>query len=306
MPDGKRVVITGATGLIGRALARRLQAQGYGIVVFARDPAKAREDLPGAAEYVAWRAEENGPWAKAVDGADAVINLAGAPLIGHRWTDAYKRQIRDSRVLGTRGLVNAMRQAAVKPRAFINGSAIGYYGASDKIGLTESDAPGRDFLGEVCAAWEAEAKPAQDAGVRTAIIRTGIVLDKHGGALPLMALPFRLFGGGPIRPGTQWLSWIHIADELDIILQALADERWQGPINATAPHPLTNRDFSAAIGKALHRPSWFPVPKFALNVALGEAAEMLTTGQNVVPAKALSLGYSFKYSEASAALADLL
>ncbi|MFN8475605.1 MAG: TIGR01777 family oxidoreductase [Anaerolineae bacterium] len=306
MGDGKRVVITGATGLIGRALARRLQAQDYKIVVFARNPAKAREDLPGAAEYVAWRAEESGPWAKAVDGADAVINLAGSPLIGHRWTDAYKREIRDSRVLGTRGLVNAMQQADVKPRMFINGSAIGYYGATDEVGLTESDPPGQDFLGETCVAWEAEAARAQDIGVRTAIVRTGIVLAKDGGALPLMALPFRLYGGGPIQPGTQWLSWIHIADELGIILQAFADERWQGPINATAPHPLTNRDFSAALGKALHRPSWFPVPKFALNVALGEAAEMLTTGQNVIPAKALSLGYTFKFTEAGDALANAL
>lgn len=306
MADAKKVVISGATGLIGKALTRRLHAQGYRVVVLARDPQAARKDVPNAADYVAWRAEVDGPWAKAVDGADAVINLAGASLIGHRWTDAYKRQILDSRVLGTRGLVNAMRKASVRPRVFINASAVGYYGASDKVGLTESDPPGDDFLGGVCVAWEAEARPAQYLGVRTVILRTGIVLDKDGGALPLMALPFRLYGGGPIRPGTQWLSWIHIADELGILLQAFMDERWQGAINATSPHPLTNRDFSAAIAKALHRPSWFPVPKFALNVALGEAAEMLTTGQNVIPVKAQALGYTFKYGDAKSALADLL
>jgi uncharacterized protein (TIGR01777 family) len=299
---GKRVIVTGATGLIGKAVCKGLQARGYDVVVFSRDPAAARKTVPGAAEYVAWQPEEGGAWATQVDGAWAIINLAGASVAGRRWNDEYKRQIRDSRVIGTRGLVRAIAAAREKPQTLINGSAVGYYGARDATPLDEGAAPGNDFLAGVVREWEAEATKAEALGVRTVLLRTGVVLDKDEGALALQKLPFQCFVGGPILPGTQWLSWIHLADEVGIILFALEQEGVRGPINATAPAPQTNRDFSAALGRALGRPSWLPVPGFALKLALGEFADTVITGQRAIPKKALELGYAFQYSTSEAAL----
>ena len=299
---GKRVIVTGATGLIGKAVCKELQARGYDVVVFSRDPESARKKVPGAADYVTWQPEERGAWAAQVDGAWAIINLAGAPVAGKRWNEEYKRQIRDSRVIGTRGLVRAIEAAREKPQVLINGSAIGCYGARDATPLDEGAAPGEDFLADVVREWEAEAEKAEALDVRTALIRTGVVLDKDEGALALQKLPFQFFVGGPILPGTQWVSWIHLADEVGIILFALEQEAVRGPINATAPAPQTNRDFSAAIGQALGRPSWFPVPGFALKIVLGEFADTVTTGQRVIPKKALESGYEFRYSTSEAAL----
>ena len=299
---GRRVIVTGATGLIGKAVCKALQARGYDVVVFSRDPESARKKVPGAMDYVAWQPEERGAWAMQVDGARAVINLAGAPIAGKRWTDDYKRQIVDSRLIGTRGLVGAIAAAHERPQVLINGSAIGYYGARDATPLDEGAAPGDGFLARVVGDWEAEALKAEALGVRTALIRTGVVLDKREGALALQKLPFQFFIGGPILPGTQWVSWIHLADEVGIIIFALEQADVRGPINATAPAPQTNRDFSAAIGHAIGRPSWFPVPGFPLQVALGEFAATVTTGQRVIPKKALESGYEFHYSTSEAAL----
>ncbi len=299
---GKRVIVTGATGLIGKEVCKGLQARGYDVVVFSRDTESARKKVRGAAEYVAWQPEEGGAWADRVDGAYAIINLAGASVAGKRWNDEYKRQIRDSRVIGTRGLVRAIAAAGERPQVLINGSAVGYYGARDATPLDERAAPGNDFLAELVREWEAEAMKAEALGVRTALIRTGIVLDKHEGALPLQKLPFQFFVGGPILPGTQWVSWIHLADEVGIILFALEQDGVRGPINATAPAPQTSRDFSSALGGALGRPSWLPVPGFALKLALGEFADTVVTGQRVIPKKALELGYEFQYSTSEAAL----
>jgi uncharacterized protein (TIGR01777 family) len=307
MADTKRIVVTGATGLIGKAVCKRLVARGDQVVVFSRDPQKARAATPGAAEYVAWTPAEQGPWATAVDGADAVIHLAGASIAGKRWDEAYKREIRDSRVLGTRGIVNTLRQAKVKPKVLVSGSAVGYYGPRDDTKLDEAAAPGRDFLASVCVEWEREAARATELGVRTALIRTGIVLDKREGALAQLLLPFSLFAGGPVLPGTQWWPWIHLADEVGIILFALDDERVSGPINATAPTPETNRAFSAALGRAMGRPSWAPLPGFALRIMLGEMADaLLIAGQRVVPAKAESLGYKFQFTDAEQAMRAIL
>jgi uncharacterized protein len=331
MSDTKRVIVTGATGLIGKALCERLTERGYAVVVFSRDAARARRKLPGAAEYVAWQPEESGPWAKAIDGAYGVIHLAGASLFGRRWSATYKREIRDSRVIGTRGLVNAMGQAATKPRVFISSSAVGYYGSRGDAELDEGAAPGDDFLAQVCRAWEQEAAQAERLGIRTAIVRTGvivagddgarrlpidlrgaslarpgIVLQTEEGALPLLTLPFHFFMGGPVLPGTQWLSWIHLADEVGIILLALEDERARGPINATAPQPQTNRDFSRAVGQVMGRPSWLPVPGFALKLMLGEMADIITAGQRVIPQKAKQLGYRFQYPTSQEALREAI
>jgi uncharacterized protein (TIGR01777 family) len=306
MAEQKRVIVTGATGLIGKALCKRLIDKGYAVVVFSRDPDAARQAVPGAAEYVAWTPAERGPWMGAVDGAYAVISLAGASIAGKRWSPQYKQQILNTRTLGTRGLVQAMAQAGRKPRVFISGSAIGYYGFRDDTRLDEGATPGDDFLAQVVKAWEAEAVKAEPLGIRTVLIRTGLVLDKHEGALAKMMLPYYFFAGGPVLPGSQWYSWIHLADEVGLILWALEDERVRGPVNATAPEPATNKAFASTLGKVMGRPAWAPVPGFALRIVVGEAEQLLTTGQRVIPKKAQDLGYQFQFPALEPALRDIL
>jgi len=304
MANDKRVVITGATGTIGRKLCSELALRDYQLVIFSRDPDKARASVPGAA--VKWTPEEEGAWDSAIDGAYGVVHLAGASIFGKRWSETYKQEIRDSRVIGTRGMVNAMAAAQRKPSVFVCGSAIGYYGPSDDTELDESAPPGNDFLAQIGIEWEREGARAEEYGIRTVLLRTGIILDPSGGALAQMVPPFKFFVGGPVLPGNQWFSWIHIDDEVALIIKALEDSRISGPLNATAPHPQTNRDFSATLGKVLGRPSWLPVPTFALNAMFGELGTMLSTGQRVIPTKALDLGYEFTYPTSEQALRDLL
>lgn len=306
MATSKRVVLVGATGLIGKRLAEHLLQRGYELVVFSRDPIKARRKTPGAAEYIAWTAAEHGEWSRAIDGAYAVINLAGAPIFGKRWTASYRTELWDSRVVGTRGLVNAVAAASNKPLVFIGGSAVGYYGFCDDTKLDEQAGPGADFLARLCAAWEAESLRAENYGVRTVLLRTGIVLDPKEGALQQMMLPFRFFAGGPILPGSQWLSWIHVDDEVGLIRMALEDKRVHGPINITAPQPVTNRAFSRLLGKVMRRPSWLPVPGFVLRIVFGQLASILVAGQRAIPAKAESLGYQFLYPDVEQALRQIL
>lgn len=307
MSESKRVIVTGATGLIGKALCQRLQQRGYAVVVFSRDPGAARLAVPGAAEYVAWRPEERGPWATTVDGAYGVIHLAGASIAGQRWTPAYKREIRDSRVIGTRGIVNAIGQARQKPEVLVSMSGIDYYGPRGDTPLGEDEPPGSGFLAQVCIEWEREALRAETFGVRTVVVRNGIVLDRHEGALARLLLPFRLFAGGPVLPGTQWWSWIHLEDEVGIILLALEEERAHGPLNGTAPNPLRNRDFSATLGRVMGRPSLAPIPLFALEILLGEmAGPLLVEKQKVLPQRAVELGYRFKYPDLEPALRQIL
>ncbi len=306
MRQSRRIIITGATGLVGRALAAELMGRGDDVVVFARNVDAARKQVPGAAEYVQWDGKEQGAWANAVPGAYAIVHLAGASLFGKRWTDAYKQEIRDSRILSTRGLVNAMERAAVRPNVFVSGSAVGYYGFRDDTPLTEDAPAGDDFLAQVCVDWEAEARRAETLRVRTVLLRTGIVLDKDEGALPQMMLPFKFFVGGPILPGTQWFSWVHLRDEIGLILRAIDDTRISGPLNAVAPEAQTNADFVKTLGAVMNRPAVVPVPGFALKLMVGEFAEALTNGQHVVPAKAQAHGYRFAFPTAEAALRDLL
>jgi uncharacterized protein (TIGR01777 family) len=310
MSNPKRIVLTGATGLIGTSLFAALRERGYELVVFSRSPQSAREKLPGAADYVAWTPSEQGPWFGAVDGAHAVIHLAGAPisqgLLGVRWTEAYKREILESRTIGTRGIVNAIAAARSRPAVLVSASAVGYYGYRDDTPLDESAPPGRDFVAEVCVAWEREAVAAEPLGVRVARVRTGIVLDPGAGALGQLLLPFRLRTGGPIMPGTQYYSWIHPADEVGILLLALEDSRANGPINATAPTPETNRDFTSTLGQVLGSPSWLSVPEFSLRLALGEMADLVVKGQRVIPRRAQELGYIFRFPQLAPALRDLL
>lgn len=307
MAETRQVVVTGATGLVGQALCKQLQQAGYAVVVFSRNPDEARAKVPGAASYVAWKPEERGPWASAVDGAYAVINLAGASIASQRWDDTYKRALYDSRIVGTRGLVNAIAQAASKPKVLINGSAVGYYGYSDDDLLAEDSPPGEDFLARLCLDWEAAAHAAEQHAVRVVCVRTGIVLDADEGALAKMIVPFKLFVGGPIMPGTQWMSWVHLQDEVGIIMLALQDAGVYGPINATAPNPVTNNVFSKTLGDVLHRPSLVPVPGLALQATFGEMADaLLINGQRVLPRKAQSVGYRFAFPELKPALRDTL
>jgi uncharacterized protein (TIGR01777 family) len=249
---------------------------------------------------------EAGTWEHCVDGADAVINLAGSPIADGRWTDARKRLLTDSRVLATRSLVQALSGCSSKPRTLINASGIGYYGAGDDRVLDEGGQRGNGFLADLCLAWETEALQAEQFGVRVVMLRTGMVLEKDGGALPKMLPPFKLFIGGPILPGTQWVSWIHREDHIGMIQWALTAQNLSGPVNAVAPEPVTMQQFCKAIGQVIHRPSWLPVPGFALGVALGELATLMTTGQRIHPEKALSGGYTFHYPQLEPALRAIL
>jgi hypothetical protein len=310
MSNSKRVILTGATGVVGRRLFAALKGRGYDVVVFTRGPLQAREVLPDAAEYIIWHPSESGPWAAAIDGAHAVIHLAGAPIaegiLGQRWTPGVKAAIYDSRVIGTRGIVNAIAAAQSRPSVLLCASGVGYYGFSDYTPLDESAPPGNDFLAQVCVAWEREASRAAEFGVRVACLRTGLMLDPDGGVLPQIMQPFNLRVGGPVLPGTQYYSWIHPDDVIGIYLLALEDERASGPINTAAPTPQTNRDFSSTLGKVMGSLSWMPVPEFALRALLGEMADLVVYGQRALPKKAQALGYQFRFPQLEPALRDLL
>ncbi|HEX9944214.1 MAG TPA: TIGR01777 family oxidoreductase [Thermoanaerobaculia bacterium] len=300
-----RVVITGGTGLIGSAVARELGGTGHEVVILTRDTARIGP-LPPGTRAVQWDGRTAEGWSSLLDGDTAVVHLAGEGIAAGRWSEAKKRRIRDSRVESGRAVVAALRQAAEKPRALLQGSAVGYYGPSGDEVVTESDPPGDDFLANVCVDWEGSTADIESLGVRRAVLRTGIVLSDQGGALPRMALPFRLMAGGPLGNGRQWVPWIHIADEVGAIRFLLEREDARGPFNLTAPRPLTNREFSRALGRALRRPSLAPAPGLALRAVLGEMADMLLHGQRAVPHRLLELGYVFRYPEAAAALRNLL
>lgn len=289
------IIVTGGTGFIGRALCASLFQGGHRVTILTRNAGEASQLLGAIVTAVEWNGREAGAWAHCLEGADAVINLAGAPIADGRWTKARKQLLSESRALTTRMLVEAMSRCSSRPRTLISASGIGYYGASDDQMLDEGAARGRGFLADLCLAWEAEALRAAVFGTRVVTLRTGMVLEQDGGALPKMLLPFRLFAGGPVMPGTQWISWIHRRDHIGLIEWALTTPHISGPVNAVAPYPVTMKEFSQTLGHVLDRPSWFPVPGWALNVALGELGTLMTTGQRVNPAKALSGGYVFHY-----------
>jgi len=301
-----KIVIAGGRGFLGRALSERLVADGHQVLVLSRS-GSGSAPWHGARSSAAWTPDgTSGGWASAVDGADAVVNLAGESIGDGRWTTARKAAILDSRVRATRSLVAAMRQLRNPPSVFVSSSAQGYYGDRGEDELPEEAAPGRDFLAEVCVEWEGEARKAEDR-FRVVMLRTGIVLAGDGGALPRMLLPFKLFAGGPFGSGRQFMSWIHLDDWVGITALALASERVHGPINLGSPAPVRNRDFAAALGRALHRPSLLPTPGFALQIALGEmATPLLLASTRMVPARALAGGYRFMHREVGAALDSLL
>lgn len=302
----KSVLLTGGTGFIGQKLTRALLARGDRVTVLSRDPARTRSRLPAGAEALAYEPEREGPWLEELGKASAVVHLAGEN-VAQRWSDDARRRIISSRVESTRLVVEGMRRAEKKPDVFVSASAIGFYGSRPGTErLTEASSRGQGFLADVVDAWEAAAKPAESLGVRTIMLRIGIVLGEGGGPLEKMILPFKMFAGGPIGDGSHVISWIHADDVVNLILFCLDKPEARGAINAVAPHAVTNAELSKAIGRAMHRPSWLRVPQTAIKIAMGEASEFLTTGQRVVPQRAIELGYEFRWPNLDPALASIL
>lgn len=298
-----RVTITGATGLVGPAVIQRLSKRGAEITVLSRDPERAEGKLHIKAHR--WSPMDEPAPAGALAGSDAVIHLAGEE-VAQRWSASAKQRIRDSRVTGTRNLIAGIAQAQPRPQMLLSSSAIGIYGARREEPLDEDAPPGCGFLAETCIAWEQEAQRAAELGLRVVCLRTGVVLHASGGALAKMLPPFRMGVGGPVAGGRQYVSWIHLDDLAKMIVTAIEQQSWSGPVNGTAPNPATNAELSKALGRALHRPAALPVPGFALRLLYGEMAEIVTTGQRVLPAKALVLGYEFEHSHLQEALESAL
>jgi uncharacterized protein (TIGR01777 family) len=298
------IVIAGGSGFLGQALASALAQDGLEVVILTRQPRALRRD---GARAVAWTPDGSvGPWASIISGAAAVINLAGESIAARRWTAAQKQRIRDSRLLATRSLAGAIERAPTPPAVFISGSATGYYGPLGDGIATEEHPPGTDFLARVAVDWETAAMGAQ-ARTRVVCVRTGLVLAREGGALPKMLPPFRVGAGGPVGSGRQYWPWIHQRDWIDLVRFAIRHAAVTGPLNATAPAPVTNAEFARALGRALRRPAWLPAPAFALKLLLGEMAEaLLLSGQRAVPAKAERLGYAFTFRQLDDALRAIL
>lgn len=299
-----KVAITGATGFVGNRLVSVLKEKSIDVLVISRDVEKAHRLFPSAAA-IQWNPPDSGPSAGSFVGVDTVVNLAGA-TVARRWTSRVKQSVRDSRVLSTRLLVESLLQESTKPKVLVSASAIGYYGPRGDTKYDESGPGSNDFLGDVSRQWEAEAMRAASGGIRVVTPRIGIVLGSGGGALAQMLFPFKMGVGGPIGDGSQWMSWIHIDDLVNLFLHAIEKSGVSGPLNATAPEPVTNREFSKTLGRVLKRPAFLPTPPFALKLAFGEFADILSTGQRIVPAKALASGFQFRYPSLEGALRNIL
>ena len=305
-----RVIITGGSGLIGRALTENLTKDGHEAIILSRNPGKVR-GLPAGSRALAWDAKTAQGWGAQADGADAIVNLAGESLKGRgflpsRWTKRRKQAIRQSRLDAGAAVVAAIRQAKRKPKALVQASAVGYYGPHGSEPLDEQAAPGRDFLAGVCVDWEASTAEVELLGVRRAIARTGLPLTMRGGAFPLLVLPFRMFGGNTFGSGRQFYPWIHFDDAIAALRLLIENPEASGPYNISAPNPVSNRDFARTLGRVLHRPAWVPVPRFALQLALGEVSTVVMDGQRALPQKLLEAGFAFQYTDLEAALAELL
>lgn len=304
-----KVAIAGATGFVGSRLVEVLQQQGHQVLVLTRNLDTARRLFPATAfpnlEIIPYTPTESGAWQQSISGCTGVVNLAGAPLADERWTASRKQEILDSRQLGTRRIVEAIAAAQSKPDVLVNASAVGYYGTSETTTFDDASPAGNDFLAQVCQAWEAEAQQVKQTGTRLVILRLGIVLGK-GGALGKMLLPFKLFAGGPLGSGRQWFSWIHIDDVVNLIVQGLTDLQMQGTFNATAPNPVRMSQLCQDLGEVLGRPSWLPVPDFALELLLGEAAQVVLEGQQALPKRTLETGFNYQYATLKPALQQVV
>jgi len=303
-----KIFVTGATGFIGSQLTKSLVSDGHEVTALTRDAAKARSGLDPKVRIVEGYPLDVGPWLDEIGRHDAIVNLCGEAILKDKWTPARKQTLLDSRLKPTRLIVEAMERAKTRPKVLISGSAIGYYGSRGDELLTEDSSPGDrgSFDVSLVTDWEEEAQKAEALGVRVVTIRTGIVLGRRRGALAEMAAPFKFFAGGPIGNGRHYMSWIHIDDHIGITKMALIDETISGGINVTAPAPVINRDFMKAIGKALNRPSWLPVPAFVLKLVFGEGAVLLVEGQRVLPKKAQDAGYKFRFTDVDSAVRDAL
>ncbi|HET7394160.1 MAG TPA: TIGR01777 family oxidoreductase [Candidatus Binatia bacterium] len=298
-----KIAITGASGFIGRILADHLWTRRHHLVLLSRKP--PRSSNLTQQKWIAWNPGAPGDWEQAIEGVDGIINLAGEPIAAKRWSDLQKEKIRSSRIESTKALVRAIAKAKQKPKFLISSSAVGYYGARGDETVTEETAPGHDYLSRVCVDWEREASNAESYDVRVVLVRTGIVLDKGKGALAKMVVPFKCFVGGPLGSGNQWMPWIHIEDQIALLLFLLENQSARGPFNATAPNPVTMTEFCKTLGTVLNRPSWASVPGSMLTLLVGEMAEMLLNGQRAVPQAAMKLGYEFKYPYLLPALESL-
>jgi uncharacterized protein (TIGR01777 family) len=297
-----RALVTGGTGFVGRRLLRLLDEP----TVLSRDPGRAGEAIGNlAGRILPWDPMAGPPPADAFDGIDAVFHLAGESVAEGRWTAAQKRRIEESRVLGTRHLVSGLQRAAEPPQVLVSSSAVGFYGDRGEEELTERSPPAGDFLARVCVAWEEAAVAAREAGTRVAMARTGIVLGAGGGALEKMLLPFRLGAGGPLGSGRQWMPWIHVAD-LARLYVFIAESSLGGPVNAVAPHPVRNAEFTRALARQLHRPAFLPAPYLGLRIVFGEFAQVLFASQRVLPRAAEEAGFVFQFPELASALRDIL
>jgi len=302
----KRIIITGATGLIGRQLSQKLSEAGNQIIVFTRNTDSAKKVLNKNYEYIEWDFKKNDKWIESVSSADVIVHLAGINLFAQRWNNKFKEEVIVSRKETTKSLVEAIKISDRKPGVFISASGVGYYGDGGEKELDENSPAGTDFLAEVCKIWESEAAKVEELGVRRVSVRTGIVLSKEDGALKRMLLPFKLFIGGPLGNGRQWFPWIHIEDIAGIYIHAIENGNLSGPVNGASPGICTMKEFAKTLGKVLNRPSLFQVPELALRIAIGEAAKVVLYGQKVSVKKLLDSGYKFKFPNLEEALKNLL
>jgi uncharacterized protein (TIGR01777 family) len=305
-----RIFVTGGTGLVGRRLIKALAGRGDEVVLLTRRPNVVPEMFGTTCKVVSGDPMQAGEWMKAVDECDAVINLAGENIFARRWNPTFRQLLFDSRILTTRNVAKAISSRPVRgdgtPKTLVNGSAIGYYSYHADEQLTEDSPPGDDFMANICIEWEKAARAVEPAGVRCALVRIGIVLDKEGGALKELITPFKFGLGGPVASGRQYMSWIHHDDMTGMLLFALDNAAVVGPINATAPNPVTNKQFGKALGAALHRPAFVWTPALGLRVLLGGVVEIIAQGQRVIPKKAMTLGYPFKFPTIDVALANIV
>ncbi len=303
-----KIAITGATGFVGTGLVEKLNTPENSLLILTRNAERCRRIFPAKVypnlEILTYTPTISGAWQNSISGCDAVINLAGEP-IAERWTSDYKKAILESRQLGTQKIVEAITKASNRPSVLISASAIGYYGSSETAIFDETSNPGNDFLAQVCQSWENEAQKVTTTGTRLVIFRIGIVLGK-GGALAKMIPPFKLFAGGPIGTGRQWFSWIHHSDLINLIISALERPEIAGIFNATSPNPVRMSALCDSLGKAIGRPSWLPVPSFALELLLGEGAQVVLEGQQVLPKAISAMGFTYQYPELNAALKDIV
>ncbi len=300
-----RILVTGATGFVGRRLCEVLSESGCRVTALSRRPDAARKALPSLSQVFAWRPVEEAPPLESLDQVDAVIHLAGESVVG-RWNARKRRAIRESRVRATRNLVGAIGQAQPRPRTLISASAVGYYGDQGETELTESMPAADDFLGEVCGQWEQEGSRVSEAGVRVVHLRIGVVLAAGGGALDAMLLPARLGLGGPLGSGRQWWSWIHREDLIGMVQHVLANESLSGPFNATSSNPVRQKDFARVMGRVLSRPAFLPTPGIGLKMVLGGFAVELLSSKKVLPDRIQKSGYRFRFPELEPALRDIL